>query len=254
MRKSIIAVAAGFGLAALTGATTASAAELFLKDVIADVRIIPEARSDISVRILQNPAKLPQPVVSRTAQGVVVDGRIPNRRNTHGCRMFKGGARNNRTQIEVRAPLDFAVRATGSVDGSVGSARALSLATEGCGNWRLQDATRLSLRMEGFGNVDGGRAGATSIHIEGMGHANLQSVSGPLDVAVEGFGGAHIAGGRVSRMTAELDGMGSIKFDGVADSLNANASGVGNIYVARVLGPVRKNRDGIARIKVGRQG
>ena len=237
----------------------AHAAELDLKDVIAEVRIIPGNRGDFAISVANPHPALPQMRISRTADGLIVDGGL--RRRLKSCGMMgrigvKDGptlSKNNLPQITVRAPRSFAVRASGYVRGHIGAAQAVSLHAEGCGNWDVgQTAQRLDIHVEGVSNIDAAPAQAASLSLEGVGDIDVASVNGPLDTSVEGVGHIHVKGGRATAMRAQLEGMGGIRFDGVADTLDASAEGMGSISVPNTRTVLRKSVDGLARIKTSR--
>jgi len=255
--KTLITLAV---LAAAAGSPAlASAAELHLKDMIANVQIIPEARSDIQVTVTRTYAGLPPLKITRTADGgVLVDGGLAHR--LHTC----GGLRNvslfgkpmipknAAPQLVVHAPLDLSIRANGRVEGQVGNARALTMDVGGCGDWKVGDvAGRLSLDASGLGDVRVGRTGQATVSLSGLGDVDLASVDGPLNIEASGMGDVLVRGGHATVMKASLSGMGDLSFKGVADSLDADASGMGEINVAKVTGPVRKSRSGLASIHVG---
>ena len=245
-----VAVAAVPGLAA--------AAEIRLKDAVAHVTIIPEARSDFAVTVTRSHPQLPQIRTYRNARGTVVDGGLHNR--IRDCGMLGGvkirnGPRLSKPelpQITIRAPLDFSVVAEGYVNGAIGSGRSISLTTEGCGGWTIGDTSqRLEVKLEGFGDVNAGRTRAASVALEGMGDIDIASVSGPVDASVEGMGDLRIKAGNASHFKARLEGMGSIRFGGVAGTVDATADGMGSIRVARATGAVRKSATGFSRVRIG---
>lgn len=232
--------------------------QLRLKDVVAEVRIIPENRADFAVQVTRTYPGLPQIRVAPGPGGLVVDGGLHKR--IRGCGAFgtvaiKGGPRipkNQVPQIVIRAPLAFFVDANGYVKGQVGPTRALGLDVSGCGDWTVADvAGRLDLDVSGLGDVNVGRTGSARVNLSGLGDVDIASVNGPLDVSASGMGDVDVHGGHATVMKASLSGMGDLSFKGVADSLEADASGMGEINVAKVTGPVRKSRSGLASINVG---
>lgn len=254
--KSLISIAAL--CAALAAPCLASAADIRFKDMVAEVRIIPENRADLQVTVTRNYPGLPPIRITRSPTGVVVDGGLYRR--IRGCGSFggigiKGGPRVPKgqvPQIVVRAPLDFALQANGYVRGSIAASRSASLDVSGCGDWSVGDVTqKLSLDVSGLGDVKVGRTGSASVSLSGLGDVDIASVNGPLRIDASGLGGIHVHGGHATTMNASLSGLGDLTFDGVADSLDASASGMGDIKVAKVTGAVRKSRSGLASIKVG---
>lgn len=244
---------------ALLGAAApalAQAAEVQLKDLVAEVRVIPEARSDFAVSVANAHPQLPQIRVTRTASGVLVDGGLYRRLNSCGVMggvKVKNGptvSKKNLPQITIRAPRSFALRASGYVRGDIGPAQAVKLHAEGCGNWNIgQTAQNLDVHVEGVSNIDAAPARAASLSVEGVGNVDLVSVNGPLDTSVEGVGHIRVKGGRATSMRARLEGMGGIRFDGVADTLDASAEGMGSISVPNTRTVLRKSVDGLARIR-----
>jgi putative autotransporter adhesin-like protein len=246
------------GATAMAAPTVAAAAELRIRDAIADVTIIPEARSDFAAVVTRPNARLPAFRIVRTPQGLLIDGGLERRINNCGMMggiKVKNGPRIPRRdapQITIRTPLDVAVVADGHVRGSIGASRSLSLTTEGCGGWSVGDvAQKLDIHLEGLGDVKAGRTRSLAVSLEGLGDVDVVSVSGPVDASVEGMGSLRIKGGRAATFRASLDGMGSIRFDGTAESVDASADGMGSIRVARATGQVHKTTSGLARIKVG---
>jgi hypothetical protein len=256
--KSIIALAAS--AAAMASPCLAVAApQLRLKDVVAEVRIIPENRADFQVNVTRSHAGLPAIRVIPQAGGVVVDGGLYKR--IKGCGAFgsiaiKDGPRvpkNQVPQIVIRAPMAFALDANGYVKGEVGPSRALRLDVSGCGDWNVGDvAGKLDLDVSGLGDVRVGHTGSAEVELSGLGDVDIASVNnGPLSVSASGMGDIEVHGGHATAMKASLSGLGDLSFKGVADSLDADASGMGEINVAKVTGPVHKSRSGLASIHVG---
>jgi hypothetical protein len=254
--KSLLILAALGAVSATPG--LASAADIRFKDVVANVQVIPETRSDFKVDVVRTYPGLPAFQVTRTANGVVVDGGLYRRLNScggFGGIHIKDGPRvpkNAIPQIVVHAPLDFRLRANGYVQGQVGSARTVGLEVSGCGDWTVGDVSqKFSLEVSGLGDVHVGHTGASTVSLSGLGDVDIVSVNGPLDIDASGLGGIRVHGGHATVMKASLSGMGDLTFKGTADSLDASASGMGGINVAKVTGAVRKNRSGLASIKVG---
>jgi hypothetical protein len=253
--KSLIILAAS---AAALATPCLAAPQLRLKDLVAEVRIIPENRADFQVSVTRTYPGLPQIRLVPQGGGLVVDGGLHKR--IKGCGAFgtiavRGGPRvpkNRVPQIVIRAPLAFGVGANGYVKGQIGPSRALSMDVSGCGDWKVGDvAGQLDLDVSGLGDVDIGRTGSAHVELSGLGDVDIASVNGPLNVSASGLGDVEVHGGHATVMRASLSGMGDLSFKGVADSLDADASGMGEINVAKVTGPVHKSRSGLASINVG---
>jgi hypothetical protein len=257
--KSIIILAGAAAAAVASPCLAGPGPQLRLKDVVAEVRIIPENRADFQVNVTRTYPGLPQIRVSQQGGGLVVDGGLYRR--IKGCGAFgtiaiKDGPRvpkNQVPQIVIRAPLAFSVDANGYVKGNVGATRALGMDVSGCGDWNIGDvAGKLDLDVSGLGDVRVGNTGSAEVELSGLGDVDIASVNnGPLSVSASGMGDVRVRGGHATTMKASLSGMGDLSFRGVADSLNADASGMGEINVAKVTGPVRKSRSGLASINVG---
>ena len=245
--------------AAAAAPCLASAAEIRFKDVVAEIRVIPENRADFQVNVTRTYPGLPAFKITRTANGgVLVDGGLYRR--IRGCGALGGisikdGPRvpkNQVPQIVVRAPLAFDLESTGYAKGNIGPTRALDLDVAGCGDWDVGNvAGKLSLDVSGLGDVRVGSTGSATVSLSGMGDVEVASVNGPLNIEASGMGDIRVRGGHATTMRASLSGMGDLSFKGVADSLDADASGMGGISVAKVTGPVRKSRSGLASIHVG---
>jgi hypothetical protein len=256
--KRIIVLAAAAAAIASPCLAAGAGPQLRLKDLVAQVRIIPENRADFQVNVVRTYPGLPQIRLVPQAGGLVVDGGLHKR--IKGCGAFgtvaiRGGPRvpkNQVPQIVIRAPLAFGVEATGYVKGDIGPSRALSMDVAGCGDWNVGDvAGRLDLDVSGLGDVKVGRTGSADVELSGLGDVDIASVNGPLSVSASGLGDVDVHGGHATVMKASLSGMGDLTFKGVADSLDADASGMGEINVAKVTGPVHKSRSGLASINIG---
>lgn len=264
--------------AALAGGT-AQAASVEIKDAVARVVIIPEARSDVRVEILAANPSLPLKV--RTVAGkTIVDGDLDRRiKACHGrdgkTSVFVTGlgdvAWDEMPQVVVRMPLEAVVEAGGAVFGSVGRTQSLDLSNSGCGDWTLANVKgRLRVNQAGSGDTRAGSAGeaklrvagsgdivaravqgALDVDIAGSGDVSATSAGGPLSVSIAGSGGAKVAGGRVPAMTANVAGSGDVTFGGVAGSLKARIAGSGDVRVKAVTGEVSKAVLGSGAVTIG---
>jgi hypothetical protein len=259
-----------------------AAATVTLDHLAAKVVIVPEARANITAEARRGKGDLPLPVLKAQGADLLVTGGLPESafkscsRRGHGDDGSVRLADHKSVRVAdlpvlvIRTPLDVKVVANGAVIGQIGSARAVELVQQRCGEWRLGDVSgKLKADIEGMGAVEVGATGSTDLKVEGMGSVRVKSagalnasvegmskvevgeVSGPVDVSLDGMGLVKIDRGHATAFRASLDGMGSIKFGGVADSLEAEADGVGGIHVAQVRGPVHKSGSGLARVRVG---
>jgi hypothetical protein len=274
--KLPLAVALSALALAIPGLARAASAEL--RNVYANVEIIPEDRADIAVDMRTSEGKLALPRVTRSGGDVLVDGGLwPN----HHC----GGIRPGRSvdvpghgrmgassalNITVHTPRDARITVSGAVIGNVRAARGFDLSTSGCSQWRIADVSgTLSIRQSGAASIIAGAAGkavldlsgltevdlaaahALNVDMSGVGKVRLKSISGPVDASLSGLGSVNIAGGRADRVKADVSGMGGFSLHGSASELDADVSGVGGVHVDHVYGEVRKSVSGIGRVSVG---
>ena len=157
MRMSLMLAAAA---AAALAAGAASAASVEVKDAVARVTVIPEARTDIKVDIIQANPQLPLEV--RTFAGrTIVDGRLGRR-----VRECRGSGEN--VSVHVRGVGDVAWR------GHRGTAVALDPGDAG--------VDRL------LGHVVDGDLGAVLRQGEGDAAANVRPAAGDQrDLALQGY-------------------------------------------------------------------
>lgn len=277
MRTALALMAAA---AAALGAAGAQAATLEIKDAVARVVVVPEARSDIKVEVTRPNPKLP--IMMRT-QGdrVILDGDLGHNR-IHNCRGagetsvvevrgLGGVGWNEMPQVVIHTPRDVKVDAGGAVFGSVGRASSVDLGNSGCGDWtlanvegtvkvsqagsgdtRMGSAGSAKFRLAGSGDVATAAInGPLDITIAGSGSARVKSISGPLTISIAGSGNVDVEGGRATEMKVTVAGSGDVDFHGSADSLKARIAGSGDIRAAEVKGEVSKTILGSGSVKVG---
>ncbi|MBN9319030.1 MAG: hypothetical protein BGN86_05710 [Caulobacterales bacterium 68-7] len=272
-------------VSALTVAATAGAAQaatkLEIKDAVARVTVIPEARSDVKVEVVKRHPGLPMDL-RVNGDTVEVDGNL-GRNAIRGCVTVNDKTRVNvrrvgtinfddMPQLIVRTPMDANVRVGGAVFGEVRPSYSLEFSNVGCGNWRLADTRGLlELKQAGSGDVQAGRSGGLeirvagsgdvaagpvatrlSVEIAGSGDVEVASVNGDIETRIAGSGDIAVLGGRAPRMEAHIAGSGDISFRGVAGSLQANIAGSGGIHADQVDGPVERHVMGSGEVTVGR--
>jgi len=271
---ALLAAAAAFG------AGGAQAATLEIKDAVARVTVIPEARSDIKVEVTRPNAKLPL-TMRVTGDRTILDGDLGHNR-IRNCRGAGENASvevrgvgevgwNDMPQVVIHMPRDVKVDAGGAVFGSVGRAASLDLGNSGCGDWtlanvegvakvsqagsgdtRMGSAGAAKFRLAGSGDVAAADVkGGLDITIAGSGSANVKSIAGPLTVSIAGSGNVNVNGGRASEMRVTVAGSGDVDFRGAADSLKARIAGSGDVRANEVRGEVSKQILGSGSVKVG---
>jgi hypothetical protein len=274
-----LAIALLSAAAALCAAGAAEAATVEVKDAVARVTVIPEARSDIKVEFLSSNPRLPLQV--RNAGGrTVVDGGLGRRiRNCRGAgervsitvRDLGEVGWRDMPQVVIRTPRDAKVEAGGAVFGAVGRSASLELGNAGCGDWTVANVEgRMRLSQAGSGDTRAGAAGqakirvagsgdvvmadvrgSAEVEVAGSGNVTLGTISGPLEIRVAGSGDVKVAGGHASAMSVVVAGSGDVDFGGVADSLKARIAGSGDIHARQVRGPISKMVMGSGGVSVG---
>jgi len=265
--------------AALAGGS-AQAATVEVRDAVARVTVVPEARSDVKVEIVRPNPRLP--ITVRTAMGgqVIVDGGLDHR--IRGCHRAAGMPSvavtgvgevgwDEMPEIIIRTPLAVDLAAGGAVFGSVGRSATLSLSNAGCGDWtaanvagalrlsqagsgdaRIGKAASAHLRIAGSGDVAVAQvAGPVQVEVAGSGDVEVAGVAGPLDVRVAGSGDVRVAAGRAPVMNVSIAGSGDVEFGGVADSLKAQITGSGDVRARQVTGQVEKRIIGHGAVRIG---
>jgi hypothetical protein len=268
--------------AALGFAGTAAAdPSVKIKDAVARVVVVPEARGDVKVEFLTTNKSLPLDI-RKNGSDVTVDGGL-RRNRINGCNTVMGktvvhvrGVGDVKwediPQIVVRVPMDAEVGAAGAVFGSVGRTDHLELSNAGCGDWTVANVKgKLELSQAGSGDTKTGTAGSAEINIAGSGDVKTQEIGGDLEVNIAGSGGvtaasvngkleANIAGsgdvtvngGRSRSVEVSIMGSGNVDFGGEADTAEVSVAGSGDVRIAKVNGPVHKSVAGSGEVNIGR--
>lgn len=236
-------------------AGAANAASVEIKDAVARVVVIPEARSDVQVEIAGGTASgLPTLSVERTGSGkVIVDGDL--KRKIGSCRQGGPAAAGvvNPTRppqaltvevrgvgdvrladaplITVRTPKAVKVAVGGAVFGAVDRSESLELSNAGCGDWTVANTGEMTLSIVGSGDVAAGSATKLKISVAGSGDVRLASAR-DAEVSIAGSGDVRI--GRLEGdLRASVAGSGDISVDsGRIGALRAAVAGSGDIAVA----------------------
>lgn len=272
-------IVASFGLVLTAGAAQAAPPEVEIKDAVARVTVIPEARSDIKVEFLSTNLKLPLQV--RTSSGkVIIDGDLDRK-----IRSCKGEGASVRVQVAgvgevayadmpqvvIRTPRNVDIEAGGAIYGTVGKSESLDLSNAGCGDWTIANvAGQLKLNQTGSGDTFTGSAAGAVIHVAGSGDIKTMAIKGPLEISMAGSGDVRaasvdgplnikaagsgdvkVAAGRVDAMSVAVAGSGDVDFGGVAQSLKARIAGSGDVRVREVKGEVSKTIMGSGAVTIG---
>ncbi|CAN5358265.1 DUF2807 domain-containing protein [soil metagenome] len=278
--RALLILAAGAAALGFVGAAQADPS-VKIKDAVARVVVIPEARGDVKVEFLTTNQSLPLNVRQHGSETIVDGGLRLNRIN--GCNSVMGkqtvhvrGVGNVRwediPQIVIRTPMDAEVGAAGAVYGSVGRTDRLELSNAGCGDWTVANVKgKLELNQAGSGDTKVGSAGSAEISIAGSGDVKTQEIGGDLDVNIAGSGGVNTAsvagaieaniagsgdvtilGGRAQSVDVNIMGSGDVDFGGVAGKVDVSVAGSGDVRIAKAEGPVSKHVAGSGDVIIGR--
>jgi len=239
-------LAFGVASAALLAAGAASAAEtrVDIKDAVARVVIVPEARSDVKVSFKTTNASLPltvrvegdRTIVDGDLGGRLGKGRIRNCRSINGVASVEVSgvgriAWEDMPQIIIQVPMDANVGAGGAVFGSVGRSTSLSLSNAGCGDWTVANVEgALTVNLAGSGDVKAGSAGAADIRIAGSGDVAATGVRGKLEASVAGSG--DLAAGPVGGgLAVRIMGSGDADVASVNGDVDISIAGSGDALI-----------------------
>jgi hypothetical protein len=252
-----------------------------IKDAVARVEVIPEARSDVKVEFLTTNQSLPLKI-RQDGSDVTVDGGLRMNR-INGCNTVMGkrvihvrGVGDVKwediPQVVVRVPMNAEVAAGGAVFGNVGRTDHLELSNAGCGDWTVANVRgKLDLNQAGSGDTRVGSVGSAEINIAGSGDVKMQEVGGDLDISIAGSGGVNTAsvngkleasiagsgdvtvlGGRARSVDVNIMGSGNVDFGGEAANVEVSVAGSGDVRIAKATGPVSKHVAGSGDVIIGR--
>jgi hypothetical protein len=265
------------------------AATLELKNVAAEVTVIPEDRADVAVTVVRTNPRLPLYVRNGLGGSVVVEGQrrrlfwppffgvsitsCPGAelRSTARAWGLAPTSADRLPKLVVRAPRSLRIRSGGAIVGAVGRSDDLDLTTAGCDRWTVGNVRGdLHVRNLGSGEVQTGSAGRAEAMIAGSGGIALGPVanglsaailgsgditaaaaSGPVKAEIAGSGDIRVGDGHATIVRAKIGGSGDIRYNGRADALDAGVAGSGDVSVARVDGPVHKSIAGSGDVRIG---
>ena len=176
--------------AAMAAGGVSAAPSVEIRQAVARVTIIPEARSDVAVEVIRANSRLPLKIV-REGDRVVIDGGLGMR--LRGCGSFLGRPRamvwgvgavgyGDMPRIVVHTPADVHVSASGAVFGTVGRAASVDLGNSGCGDWTVADvAGALRVGVSGSGDTRTGAAGTADLRVSGSGDISVRRVQSGLE-------------------------------------------------------------------------
>lgn len=269
-RFAMVGLGALAGSLALVGA--ASAAEVRIRDAVARVVVVPEARSDIKVEVSGGNRALPVFAITGSPTDVItIDGGLAHRIGSCGggsgpwtrsnpitpggdiTVRLRGGDRvalKDAPLITIHTPVDVKVSASGAVFGAIGRSSSVTLESAGCGDWTLANTQgQLSVSIAGSGDVHAGSASQAKVEIAGSGDVTVGSVNA-LQASVAGSGDvtANAVNGSAE---AEIAGSGGIHVKGGRVSrLKASIAGSGDIVSDSTVGDLDATIMGSGDVKV----
>ena len=277
--RALLILAAGAAALGFAGAA-AAAPSVKIKDAVARVVVIPEARSDVKVEFLTTNKSLPL-TIRQNGSETIVDGDL-RMNKIHGCNSKMGKTTikvrgvgevkwDDIPQIVVRTPLNVDVAGMGAVFGSVGRSDSLELANAGCGDWTVANVKgKLEVSQAGSGDTNVGTAGSAEISIAGSGSVKTQEVAGDYEVSIAGSGDAGaasvggkvevniagsgdvaIAGGRARSLEVSIMGSGDVTHNGEVGDVEISVAGSGDVRVAKATGSVSKSVAGSGDVYIG---
>jgi uncharacterized Zn-binding protein involved in type VI secretion len=101
------------------------------------------------------------------------------------------------------------------------------------------------------GTAQIGHVGEARLTVSGSGDFDVAEVRGALSVSVCGFGDVMIRSGSVTTLKVSSEGSGTFKFAGEAEDADLSLTGFGDIYVNRVTGHLTERVDGSGDISIG---
>ncbi|ALL12975.1 GIN domain-containing protein [Caulobacter henricii] len=277
--RALLVLAAGAAALGFAGAASA-APSVRIKDAVARVVVIPEARTDIKVEFLTTNKSLPL-TIRQNGADVTVDGDLRLNR-IHACNTAMGRTTvkvrgvgevnwDDFPQIVIRTPMQAEVSASGAVFGSIGRSDRLELANAGCGDWVVANVKGgLEVSQAGSGDTSTGTAGSAEINIAGSGNVRTQevagdftvaiagsgnagaaSVGGKVDISIAGSGDVSISGGRATSIDVSIMGSGDVNHDGEVGDVDVSVAGSGDVRIARATGRVSKSVAGSGDVFIG---
>jgi hypothetical protein len=226
------------------GAASAAEAKVEIRDAVARVVIVPEARSDVKVSFRTTNASLPltvrvdgdRTIVDGDLDGPFGKGRIGNCRVVNGVASIdvSGVGRiawEDMPRVVIQVPRDARVSAGGAVFGSVGRSASLTLSNAGCGDWTVANvAGALTVNLAGSGDLKAGSAGAADIRIAGSGDVATRGVRGKLEASIAGAGDL-VSGPVGGALTLRTVGSGDADVASVNGDVDIDVAGAGDVLI-----------------------
>ena len=228
-------------------AVSAQAADrLQLKNLRANVEIIPENRTDISVEVDMKGSADSAPQISYSGNTVTVAGNLQTGRKTFRVsfnldrRMdidkSKQMSRVHRDHpaglptLVIHTPMKVSLKSSALVFGHIGPSQAVRIEDSGDGEWRI-DTVSQEASVEGDGGTDFYLAGAGSAGIDLLGTGNV-ALGETQTLWSSQWGSGDVTVNKVARdADVELSGIGDFKATSVSGKLRVLIDDAGSVSV-----------------------
>ncbi len=266
MRPGILAT---LGVLLLAPTISAQAADrLQLKNLRANVEIIPENRSDVRVDVDMNGSSDKAPEITCSGATLVVAGTLPTGRKTFRVsfnldrRMDIDKSRQmSRTHrdhpaglpnLVIHTPMKVSLKSSAYVFGHIGPSQSVRIDDSGEGEWRI-DAVSQDASVNGGGATDFYMSNSGSANIDLLGTGNV-TLGDTQTIWSSQWGSGDVTVNKVVRdADIELSGIGDFKARNVSGKMRVlidDAGGVavqdGDVDVLRV-----RTLDGIGAVRFG---
>jgi Putative auto-transporter adhesin, head GIN domain len=224
------------GLMFITPLTVSAGDRVVIKNLVAKVIIVPQARTDTDVSVKMGRNLTPNIKVERSHGNVTIDG---NQKGRSSCRSsqrlfsFGNGLQSaGSISLSSQGPLAFDDLPTviiytsktidlisySAVYGMVGDNQGLSLNMHGCGDWKI-------------GTVEGPltliSSGSGDITVKSARKANIFN-SGPGDIVI----------GPLQSLMASQSGSGDTQIGAILEGMSIAVAGSGDMVISSIKGPV----------------
>ena len=242
-------------------AQTFAGSYIDIRSAAANVTVIPEDRTDVSVEIDNSAGVAPMPTVTLEGDSVIIDGQLRGR--IHDCggesltlRGYGDVTLTQLPRITIRSPRAVDVDRSGAGSTDIGAAESVSLDFSGCGAATIGDvAGELDLDIAGAGDITAGSARHVTADIAGAGDITLGAIAAGADLDIAGAGTITIAsltgdlstdaagasniridGGSIGTAEIDMAGSGDLEIAANVATLSASIMGVGDIDVGGTVG------------------
>ena len=241
---------------------------LSLKNVRADVEIIPENRSDVSVDVQVNGSTDAQPVVTRignvvTITGDVETGRQAFRVSFNLARNMDVAATKRRLHIPymrrsglilivVHAPLRVKVKSNAEVFGHIGPSQSVDINDIGEGEWHV-DPVEQDIRVSGGGKTDFYLSTSRSVSLDLLGTGSVK-LGDTQSLFSSQYGSGDVIASRVYKeVNLNISGIGDFFGQYVSGSTRILIADAGNARIddASISKLIVRSLDGVGTVKIG---